>query len=140
VPQPLDDLGDLVELLPVAVGQQDTKPTLGEIAHVPPPDESTPRGIDRTRNEWIEEANDRFETLGDYEFLCECSDEHCTSTVSLSREDYETVRAMPTRFVIALNHENPEIDQPIVELQRFAIIQKLPGEPALLALETDPRA
>jgi len=94
----------------------------------------------RDRNEWIEQANDDFETLGDYEFLCECSDQRCTSTVSLDRYEYEAIRAFPTRFLIAPNHENPEIDEPVFERAGFAVIQKLPGEPARLARKSDPRA
>jgi hypothetical protein len=94
----------------------------------------------RMRNEFIEQANDSFGTAGDYEFICECSDPRCTSTLSLSRDEYESVRADSSRFVIALNHENPEIDEAIFESGRFAVIQVLPGEPARQARGDDPRA
>jgi hypothetical protein len=43
-------------------------------------------------------------------YLCECGDERCTAPIRLTRVEYEAVRAYPTRFALALNHENPEID------------------------------
>ena len=94
----------------------------------------------RDHNEWIEWANDTFDPRSEYEFLCECSDERCTSTISASREAYEEVRASPVSFLLAPNHENPELDEVVVENAVFAVIKKLPGGPARLARETDPRA
>jgi hypothetical protein len=88
----------------------------------------------RERNEWIEQAHD---SLGDngptYEFVCECSDSRCTSTIGLSRSDYEEIRAHSVRFVIAPNHENPELDRIVQESESFTVVEKLPGEPARIA-------
>lgn len=94
----------------------------------------------RQTNEWIEEANDRFgaENAMD-EYQCECSNVMCASVVSLTRVEYEAVRADGTRFFIATHHENPELDGLIVEHDRYSIVVKLPGEPARIALHSDPR-
>src|SRR5690348_9199134 len=43
-------------------------------------------------------------------YVCECSDASCSATISLTQGEYEQVRADGARFVIALDHENPEID------------------------------
>ena len=64
----------------------------------------------RRRNEWIEETNDSYgarEAVDDY--ACECSYAGCTTSIRLTRVEYEDVRADGTHFVIALNHENPTI-------------------------------
>ena len=95
----------------------------------------------REMNEWTEEANDdRFGIDRAIDvYLCECSDRRCTDPIQLTRDEYEAVRSVPVNFAIALNHENPEIDHIIVEHERFAIVEKLVGIGARVALETNPR-
>lgn len=71
--------------------------------------EATNQTIFREMNEWEEEATDArlgidrpFDT-----YICECSDPRCTDPISLSRQEYESVWAVPVRFAIALDRENP---------------------------------
>ena len=47
--------------------------------------------------------------------MCECSDPACRSRIHLTRLEYEAVRGYPTRFAIATDHENPEVDQLVSE-------------------------
>jgi hypothetical protein len=94
----------------------------------------------RTRNEWIESTNDSFGTaraLDDY--ACECSFPHCSISIAMTRLEYESVRRDGTHFAIALNHENPEIDQVVAENDRFAIVEKWFPSSRRLVLEADPR-
>jgi hypothetical protein len=94
----------------------------------------------RQTNEWIEEANDSFGAASAMdEYRCECSDGVCSAIVSLTRVEYEAVRAEGLRFLIAAHHENPEIDSLVIEHDRYSIVAKLPGEPARIALRSDPR-
>jgi len=72
-------------------------------------------------------------------FLCECGDMSCTHTVSLSLSEYEVVRAHPTHFVIATNHENPEVEWVVSETERFSIVETFAGSASRIALRTDPR-
>ena len=95
----------------------------------------------REMNEWTEEADDArlgLERPMDA-YLCECSDRRCAATIRVTRHEYEGVRASGVRFVIALNHENPEIDQVISENERFATVEKFYGVPARIARAADPR-
>ena len=96
------------------------------------------------RREANESHHDRIETPGpqpDTEvFVCECGDPLCTRTVSLSSPEYETVRAFPNHFVIAANHENPEVECVVTESARFAVVETLVGQASKVALRTDPRA
>jgi hypothetical protein len=95
----------------------------------------------RQTNEWIEQENDRFGADNPMdEYRCECSDGTCADVVSLTRAEYETVRADGLHFFIATHHENPELDGLIVEYDRYSIVAKLPGEPARIALGSDPRS
>jgi hypothetical protein len=88
----------------------------------------------------IEDAN--FEHPGGSatnRYVCECSDASCMATISLTQDEYEQVRAHGARFVIALDHENPELDLLVAEHEGFAVVRKLPGFPARLARASDPR-
>jgi hypothetical protein len=94
----------------------------------------------RQRNEWIEHANDSFgadEASDDY--ACECSDSSCTTVISLSRDEYESVRSYGFHFAIAINHENPMIDGVLAENGRYAVVEKLLGRPRRMADANDPR-
>jgi hypothetical protein len=97
--------------------------------------------IFREMNEWTEEANDaRLGTDRPIDvYLCECSDRGCTNPISLTRHEYEAVRAVAVRFAIALDHENPEIDRVVSENERFATVDKFYGSPARIARDSDPR-
>jgi hypothetical protein len=94
----------------------------------------------RSTNEWIEAAHDSFGEDNDMDrYLCECSDVSCASTVTLTRPEYEAVRAKGHTFAIMLHHENPEIDSLLVEYPRYSLVAKLPGTPASIAYASDPR-
>lgn len=61
------------------------------------------------------------------------------SHIKLTRSEYEAVRGYSTRFAIATDHENPEIDQLVSEGSRFSVVQKIAGRPARVARQTDHR-
>jgi hypothetical protein len=103
--------------------------------------EATNETIFREMNEWTEESNDAL-PLPRHEmatYVCECSDRLCTDPISLTRREYEAIRAVPIRFAIALDHENPELDRVVSENDRFATVDKFYGAPARIARAADPR-
>ena len=69
----------------------------------------------RQVNERISDVAEGFGGPQRYEFLCECADAACTERIELSREEYEAVRAKPTRFVLARGHVASEIEQKVRE-------------------------
>jgi hypothetical protein len=95
----------------------------------------------RDRNEWIAETRGivALDHETDELFVCECSDPACRARISLTRIEYEAVRGYPTRFAIATDHENPEVDQLVSEGGRFTVVQKIAGAAARIARETDHR-
>ena len=93
----------------------------------------------REINEWIEQSNDTRGAGPTNPYICECSDEACASTISLTHTEYEEVRAHGTFFAIALDHESPDLDLLVSERVDFTIVRKLPGLPARLAFASDPR-
>jgi hypothetical protein len=103
--------------------------------------EPTNETVFRAMNEWTADDNDAYPDL-DHRigiYLCECSDRRCTEPIGLTRQEYEAVRAVPVRFAIALNHENPEIDRVLFEYPRFATVEKFYGAGAKIARSSDPR-
>ena len=94
----------------------------------------------RDFNEWILESSDR---MGNHqptqEFICECSDGGCRQPVVLSREEYDLIRSNGVQFVLAINHENPELDRVVDQNDRFTTVHQLPGPGERRARETNPR-
>lgn len=97
--------------------------------------------IFREMNEWTEQERDELVGISRLmdTYLCECSDSRCSDPIDLTREEYEAVRAEPIRFVIAVDHENPEVDWVLAENSRYTTVEKLLGPPARIAIATDPR-
>jgi hypothetical protein len=93
----------------------------------------------RERNEWIEGAHERYGAEpGLVEFACECSADGCASTISMTHDEYEGIRRFGTHFAVARDHESPEVDALLNEMERFSTVTKL-GEGGRMASATDPR-
>jgi hypothetical protein len=90
------------------------------------------------------EVNERIREVttydGDVEFLCECGDASCTRAITMTLDEYETLRTESTRFAVVVGHETPDVEYVVEENDRFAVVEKRPGIPARLAAETDPRS
>jgi hypothetical protein len=94
----------------------------------------------RDVNESIQAATDVVGTVTATDvYVCECGDAACRDPISLSRLEYEAVRAEATWFAIAVNHENPELDRVVTENTRFTVVEKWLREAAGIARRTNPR-
>lgn len=90
----------------------------------------------REVNERLAELSDGF-LDGPQPFVCECSHEDCTITVTLNHDEYESVRAHSTFFVVATGHEILEVEKVIDHRNGWTIVQKVTASD--YAVETDPR-
>jgi hypothetical protein len=82
----------------------------------------------RAINERIREFAARFEHQAeeDVAFICECADETCVERVSLKISQYDDVRAIPARFVVAPGHEaTPLVEHVIFRSGDFVIVRKV---------------
>ena len=102
-------------------------------------DEATTQTIVREMNEWTQEREEGTAMRGMGRYLCECGDPGCAAPIALTSREYEAVRSVPVRFVIVVNHENPEVDLVVSECARYAVVEKVPGAQARMALASDPR-
>lgn len=74
------------------------------------------------------------------EIVCECGRSDCMERIVVTRADYDDVRAEPTQFFVVSGHADTAVERVIGGDGAYQIIEKLPGEAAKIALETDPRA
>lgn len=82
----------------------------------------------RAINERIRELAARFDHLDAEElpFICECADETCVERVSLTTAQYDDVRAIPARFVVAPGHEaTPLVERVVFRSDEFVIVRKV---------------
>ena len=71
--------------------------------------------------------------------LCEGGSRECHATLEVSRSEYEEVRANPTRFLVVLGHDLPDVESVVSTRGEHAVVEK--DDPAArdLARRTDPR-
>lgn len=90
----------------------------------------------------INEAIERGQWPGDVadqvSFRCECARLGCTQIIELTLAEYERVRAHPRRFVVAVGHEQLEIESVVDRLGDHLVVEKR-GQAAEVAEEMDPR-
>jgi hypothetical protein len=99
----------------------------------------TTEAIFRSVNERIAESAGRFDA-DDAEFICECDDRACTHRVSAAIDDYERVRAEPTRFLLAPGHENDRVERVVDRRPGFTIVEKFERTVAATVRRLNPRA
>ena len=82
----------------------------------------------------LEHADD-----GEIEFVCECTDPACAAVVSLTVDECEFIRSVPTRLVVTLGHANHETERVLMEEPgRFQVVEKF-GPSGDVIAHLDPR-
>jgi hypothetical protein len=76
---------------------------------------------------------------GEALYFCECSVFECREKLSLTRAQYEEVRARPEHFVVAPGHEVLEIEAVVARDGAFFVVEK-PEAVMELVRGSDPRA
>jgi hypothetical protein len=94
----------------------------------------------REVNERIEAAAESF-GLADQSLslVCECGDATCVAQISMTRAEYEALRADPTHFAVAPGHEIDDVEEVVERRKGYDVIRKNEAGPADVARETDPR-
>jgi hypothetical protein len=95
----------------------------------------------RQVNERVRDVSHAFATLdpSPVDFVCECGNADCTEPIALRLDEYEAVRALPTRFVILASHLIPEVERVVSDHGSHVVVEKLRGEDEI-AEDTDPRS
>jgi hypothetical protein len=96
----------------------------------------------RSINERIKELNEAFEgvvTGVPSDWVCECPDIECTSRISATVQEYESIRSNPRTFVVYPGHVYREVERVVAGNERFTIVEKF-GDAGELAKELAPHA
>ena len=97
----------------------------------------------REVNERIEDraeavSGGRFGSAAFVRFVCECSDETCRESVSLTVGEYEHVRSDSNSFIVVPGHHVPDVEAIVESSDRYLVVKKL-GAGRHVAEELDPR-
>ena len=93
------------------------------------------------RIRYLADVNERIEYVAEgatSEFVCECSNPECISTIELTVVEYERVRSNPTWFVIKTDHDLAQSERVVSRDDGYAVVEKLILEEYMR--ETDPRS
>jgi hypothetical protein len=93
----------------------------------------------RAVNERIEDKTPAEAGEQRFEIFCECADLDCLERIEISRSSYEQARAEPDLFIVRPGHEQPTLEESIVETPTYLLIRKT-GDAGAVAEELDPRA
>jgi len=83
------------------------------------------------------EVNERIQDVAE---SFEGNDPTCVQHITLTRADYEAVRADPTHFAVASGHEISDVEEVVDKRNGYDVIRKQVGAAAKVAEETDPRS
>jgi hypothetical protein len=93
----------------------------------------------REVNEAIATTAARF-NAEETDFVCECADPECAHRLTVDLEDYEEVRAEPTRFLLAPGHGDAAVERVVDRRGGFDIVQKVGSIAASVARALNPRS
>ena len=94
----------------------------------------------RDVNERIQDVASSFDLTSEpLDLICECGDAACVARISLSRDEYEGIRADPELFAVAGGHVAPDVEEVVENRSGYDIVRKYKGVPAEIAQKTDPR-
>ena len=94
----------------------------------------------REINERIRALNEAFDLLSPTAtWVCECADLSCVEHVDLTLAEYEAIRQHPSRFPVALGHEQEGVEVVVERHETYLVVEKI-GVAAELARQRNPRA
>ena len=93
----------------------------------------------REVNERIEDVQAGFSAQERADFLCECGSDDCTQPIGLTLAEYEQIRKNPKHFAVVPGHDVVDVERVVEQTDHYAVVEKLPGAPAKIAIERDPR-
>jgi hypothetical protein len=94
----------------------------------------------REVNERIEGLAETFQlTQEPLDLVCECGDATCVRCITMTRSEYEQLRAEAHQFAVHPGHEIPEVETIVAKREGYEVVRKDEGVPEQIAEQTDPR-
>ena len=96
----------------------------------------------RDHNESVEMDHAVYHGANPAEWICECADETCATSVQLTVVEYEAVRANAAHFLVAPNDDHTaasDIERVVKREERYWVVEKI-GRAAEVSERFDPRS
>jgi hypothetical protein len=58
------------------------------------------------------------------QIVCECGEDGCKATLTLTISEYDGVHRQRDRFAVAPGHENPELERVVEKTARYVVVDK----------------
>jgi hypothetical protein len=78
----------------------------------------------REVNERVVEVS-RQAVEGEIEILCECGEDACLAQITLTAGQYDAVRGIRSRFVVAPGHEDTQVERIVETRAAYVVVEKL---------------
>ena len=75
---------------------------------------------------------------GQLEILCECGEPSCKTKLTLTIDEYDEAHRQLDRFIVAVEHEDPQIEQVVMRRDSYLIVDKI-GEAERISLAEEQR-
>lgn len=72
------------------------------------------------------------------EILCECGEPGCNTMLTLTIGEYDEAHGQRDRFIVAVEHEDPQIERVVVRRDRYLVVDKF-GEAEQIAVKEEQR-
>jgi hypothetical protein len=92
----------------------------------------------REINERIEEAHGSSPNDSLIRIVCECGYRKCVEFIEVTMGEYQRIRDDPRHFCVVKEHVIEDVEETVLEADRFAIVAKREGTPAEIATRTYP--
>lgn len=56
--------------------------------------------------------------------ICECARPDCARQIEIGMDEYANVRSHPDRFIVAVRHEEPSVEDVVVERRDYLVVEK----------------
>jgi len=94
--------------------------------------EASARGI----NEQIEQAHGSLPLDSFIRIVCECGYEKCDAFIEVTMDEYQRIRNDPRQFCVVKEHVIRDVEEAVLEADRFTIVAKREGTAAEVATRT----
>jgi hypothetical protein len=75
----------------------------------------------RSVNDRIRELPDSF---GEYDFVCECADAHCSRWMRMTGDEYRSLRSDPQQFAVVPGHEELSLEDVLAREVHYVVVRK----------------
>jgi hypothetical protein len=72
------------------------------------------------------------------EILCECGEPACNTMLTLTIGEYDEAHGQPDRFIVAVEHEDPQMEQVVIRRDHYLVVDKF-GEAERIAVTEEQR-